>query len=86
MKTPILKKMCLAGIVLTTVLGIKLLANDDDFESRIRQGYSIAPVPLDLQGRNRALIGLGSYLVNGAGGCFGCHTIGGGFLPGGSPL
>jgi hypothetical protein len=86
MRTTILKKMCLAGIVLTTVLGIKIPANDDDSESRIRQGYSIAPVPLDLQGKNRALIGLGSYLVNGAGGCFGCHTIGGGFLPGGSPF
>jgi hypothetical protein len=51
MKTPILKKMCLAGIVLTAVLGIKLPANDDDSESRIRQGYSIAPVPSTFKAR-----------------------------------
>lgn len=86
MRTTILKKMCLAGIVLTTVLGIKIPASDDDSESRIRQGYSIAPVPLDLQGRNRALIGLGSYLVNGVGNCASCHTIGNGFLAGGNPF
>ena len=86
MRTTVLKKMCLAGIVLTTVLGIKIPASDDDSESRIRQGYSIAPVPLDLQGRNRALIGLGSYLVNGVGNCVSCHTIGGGFVAGGNPF
>jgi hypothetical protein len=39
-------------------------------------GFKIAPVPLDLRGKPagvRALIGLGSYLVN-TGGCNDCHT------------
>jgi len=27
-------------------------------------GYEIAPVPLDTRGKNRVLIGLGSYIVN----------------------
>ena len=36
---------------------------------RIAQGFRIAPVPLDLHGKDLALVGLGSYIVNGAGGC-----------------
>jgi hypothetical protein len=42
--------------------------------SRIQIGYDIAPVPLDLKGKNRALVGLGSYIVNSQGGCNDCHT------------
>src|SRR5207249_4928833 len=33
-----------------------------------------SPVPLNLQGKNRALVGLGSYIVNAQGGCNDCHT------------
>lgn len=43
-------------------------------ESRIQQGFRIAPVPLNLNGLNRAQVGLGSYLVNAVGGCNDCHT------------
>jgi hypothetical protein len=42
--------------------------------ARIVRGYQIAPVPLNLQGKNLALVGLGSYIVNGQGGCNDCHT------------
>jgi hypothetical protein len=45
-------------------------------ESRIRRGFEIAPVPLNLQGKNRALVGLGSYIVNAVGDCNGCHSAG----------
>ena len=58
-------------------------------ESEIQRGYAIAPVPLDLAGKNRSLVGLGSYLVNGPADCTGCHTgptPPGLFLPGGSPF
>lgn len=47
----------------------------DDNESRIEQGFDIAPVPLNLEGKNRKLVGLGSYLVN-TGGCNDCHDTG----------
>jgi hypothetical protein len=50
-------------------------SNDD--ESKIQQGFAIAPVPLNLMGKNRALVGMGSYLVNAVGDCNGCHTSGG---------
>ena len=46
----------------------------DDNASKIQQGFAIAPVPLNLAGKNRALVGLGSYMVNAAGGCNDCHT------------
>lgn len=32
--------------------------------TEVRMGYEIAPVSLDTRGRNRVLIGLGSYIVN----------------------
>jgi len=46
--------------------------NDD--ESRIQQGLAIAPVKLNLEGKDRALVGLGSYIVNAQVDCNGCHT------------
>ena len=41
---------------------------------RIVRGFQIAPVPLDLHGKDLALVGLGSYIVNAQGGCNDCHT------------
>ena len=32
--------------------------------AKVRMGYEMAPVSLDTRGRNRVLIGLGSYIVN----------------------
>ena len=37
-------------------------------------GFEIAPVSLNLQGKDRDLVGLGSYLVNAVAGCNDCHT------------
>jgi len=55
-----------------------------DGESQIQRGFEIAPVPLDLHGKNRGLVGLGSYIVNAQGGCNDCHTHPN-FAPGGDP-
>ena len=48
-------------------------ADNDDNEAKIQQGFAIAPVQLNLNGKNRAWIGLGSYLVN-TSTCNECHT------------
>jgi hypothetical protein len=58
-----------------------LLADDDkDNEpSLIKIGFQIAPVPLNLAGKDRDLVGLGSFIVNGIADCNGCHT--GGLAP-----
>ena len=49
-------------------------ASDGSEASKIQIGYSIAPVPLNLEGKNPALVGLGSYIVNAQGDCAGCHS------------
>lgn len=54
-------------------------------QSRIRTGLRISPVPMNLRGKNRALAGLGSYIVNAQGGCNDCHTNPS-FAPGGDPF
>lgn len=46
-------------------------SNDD---ARIRRGFEIAPVPLNMDDKDHDLVGLGSYLVNATNDCSGCHT------------
>jgi hypothetical protein len=63
--------------------------NWNNEDSLVKIGFQIAPVPLNLQGKDRELVGLGSYLVNAAGDCNGCHTGGGppnfNYAAGGNP-
>jgi hypothetical protein len=63
---------------------------DDEGEgehSKVRIGFEIAPVPLNLEGKNRQLVGLGSYFVNVLGNCNICHSAGPAteFMKGGNP-
>lgn len=53
--------------------------------SRVSIGFQISPVDLNLRGKNPLLVGLGSYLVNGAGACNDCHTEPP-FVEGGNPF
>jgi len=81
----------LVGLVLIVALmdGTRGKAHSSDSDSRIQQGFDNAPVTLDLKGKNRALVGLGSYLVNVAGDCNACHNAGPGnnqFAQGGNPF
>lgn len=46
--------------------------------SNVEQGVAISPIPFDklnLKNQPRALVALGSYLVNGPGDCSGCHSL-----------
>lgn len=58
--------------------GVKAEEDDEHHSerSKIAIGYSIAPVPLNLKGKNRELVGLGSYIVNAVSECNGCHSQG----------
>jgi hypothetical protein len=47
--------------------------NDDEY--KIKLGFAIAPVKLNLEGKDPALVGLGSYIVNAQADCNGCHTL-----------
>lgn len=51
-------------------------AQADEEEFRVRRGFEIAPVPLNLRGKDRELVGLGSYLVNAVASCNMCHSAG----------
>jgi hypothetical protein len=82
----------LALLALAASLIIPLRANDRDDDRRdlardfrVRIGFHISPVPLDLKQKNPALVGLGSYLVNATGGCNDCHTWPN-YAPGGDPF
>jgi hypothetical protein len=84
-----------ATLVVAVISGVLIRSkpvradDGDSEESKIQQGFAIAPVPLNLTGKNRALVGLGSYLVNALGNCNGCHTspdIGPLFAVGGNPF
>jgi hypothetical protein len=95
MKSPSLKiTAVLAALTLLAICSLwtrspRVLANDrDSEESKIQQGFAIAPVPLNLNGKNHALVGLGSYIVNAQADCNGCHNPGPGaneFLPNRNP-
>ena len=61
-----------------------------DEKQMIRIGLAVAPVPLNLAGKDKKdqnLVGLGSYIVNVTGDCNGCHSAGPAteFLPNGNP-
>jgi len=45
-------------------------------DARIEQGFRIAPVHLNMRGKNADLVGLGSYIVNAQAECNGCHSAG----------
>ena len=79
-----------AALVAVLFVAPRVLAHDDDHdgeEAKIRKGFEIAPVHLNLAHKNRALVGLGSYIVNAQGECNGCHSAGPQtqFAPGGNP-
>jgi hypothetical protein len=54
-------------------------------QNKIKLGYELAPVELNLTGKNQVKVGLGSYIVNAQGGCNDCHTRPS-FAPGGDPF
>jgi hypothetical protein len=78
------RERCLKGLAMVGgVAALVLLSGstessagsfDSDTQARIEKGLAIAPVPLDLRGKDRALVGLGSYIVNAQSACNDCHT------------
>lgn len=65
-----------AVLVAAGVSNLKAAKAASSGDSRIEIGFRAAPVPLNMNGKNPALVGLGSYLVNVAGDCNGCHSAG----------
>jgi mono/diheme cytochrome c family protein len=71
-----------AGLVLVVfVVALVMLssrrgegAGEGFARTEINRGFTVAPVRLNLKGKDRDLVGLGSYIVNAQGDCSGCHT------------
>ena len=78
----LLAAMCLGVVAYVPV--VQGQANSG--QSEVQIGFDIAPVRLDLKGKNRGLVGLGSYYVNGPSDCLGCHSGPNGYLSGGVPF
>jgi hypothetical protein len=76
--------LVLAAALVSVARGRAQEKDDDDSDSRIRIGRKIAPVPLNLRGKDRELVYVGSYIVNAQGACNDCHTNPP-FAPGGDP-
>jgi hypothetical protein len=86
MKTPSLKAIGSAAAFTTLIAAGLIVASqrgradsdksDNSEESKIKIGFAIAPVPLNLKEKNRSLVGLGSYIVNAQADCNGCHSAG----------
>ncbi len=74
-------------VLLTSVTGQGQTTFDAETQAKILKGFQIAPVPLNMVGRDASLVGLGSYIVNANGDCNGCHSAGAQttFLPGKNP-
>ena len=75
--------LCTVGVAVLAVGGVMLKAEKPvpekkspakEEDARVRQGFNIAPVPLNMAHKDSDLVGLGSFLVNAVGGCNDCHT------------
>ena len=80
-----------ALVLVATTSSMSLAADDRDKikESTVQQGFAASPIPkykLNLTGKNPYLVGLGSYLVNAAADCNGCHTFPRFLRPGGTVI
>src|SRR5450755_1439502 len=64
----------LALLAGSCVTSLALAADSVDDDAKVTRGLEIAPVPLNLRGKNRQLVGLGSYLVNAVASCNDCHS------------
>jgi hypothetical protein len=85
--------VALATVVLAgmTIGSRRVQADDNErgaAESKIRRGFDLAPVPLNLAGREPDLVGLGSFIVNAQTSCNDCHSAGPAtqYAPGGNPF
>ncbi len=63
-----------AGMLAASLAVASFSVPGDLPQNEVKRGLAIAPVQLNLQGKNKSLVGKGSYIVNAQGGCNDCHT------------
>ena len=69
---------CIATLVAGISIGVSQADDEegggDGEHSLVRIGFQVAPVPLNTRGKDKELVGLGSYIVNVVADCNGCHS------------
>jgi hypothetical protein len=94
MELRVVKALAGAAVALLVTIGGGMLVNAPRAQAQspteqlqIQQGMTIAPVKLNLAGKDSNLVYYGSYLVNAVGDCNGCHSAGPAteFAAGGNP-
>src|SRR5579862_793888 len=87
MKSALLTTIAIAALAPIEVFAQSAPTPDPDMTAKILKGFQIAPVPLNMVGKDPALVGYGSFLVNAVGDCNGCHTADPSvqYSPGGNP-
>lgn len=71
-----LAAVALSGLFITSGLGrASDREHEEELDARSQRGLEIAPVHLNLRGKDRSLVGLGSYIMNAASDCNSCHTL-----------
>ena len=79
--------LALSMVAMVSGIAVALAGQDGIPNSIVQEGFDISPIPaaqLNLSGKNPAMVGWGSYLVNGTSDCSGCHSLPK-FLPVGGP-
>ncbi|HWZ29697.1 MAG TPA: PKD domain-containing protein [Bryobacteraceae bacterium] len=71
----------IAGLVVAAALfhpsqGQAQQTLDPETQNKVLKGLQLAPVPLNMVGKDPVLVGLGSYIVNAGSGCNDCHSAG----------
>jgi hypothetical protein len=80
------KTLLLIAAVCSTLWCVpRCTAEEAASDSTVERGLKISPVSVNLQGKDRNVVGWGSYLVNAIADCGGCHTFPQ-FLTGGDPF
>jgi hypothetical protein len=68
--------LIVAGMLFHPSLGRAQQVLDPETQTKVLKGLQLAPVPLNMVGKDPVMVGLGSYIVNAAGDCNGCHSAG----------
>jgi hypothetical protein len=74
MKLPSSGKAALAAVAILSMLAAGATLAGEQEDSKAEIGLSIAPVRLNLEGKDRRLAGLGSFIINAMAACNDCHT------------
>jgi hypothetical protein len=83
------KTLGATAALVALILGLSNLSdvNAESEDSLSKVGLRMAPVPLNMNGKDSELVGWGSYIVNVVADCNGCHTADPAteYAPGGNP-